>query len=85
MFGPFYSKFCGIEINLVKAAVGLAIINIVGRLFFLVQDFQRNFKHEILYFHAETVVQFLNVVTSMIIPIQLIYAVIKVRRLTKSN
>lgn len=78
MFGNFHSTFCGLTMDLVKAVLGLAILDIIGRIFFLIQDFQRDFRYEIVYFHVETVVQFLNVLTSMIIPIQLIYGALKV-------
>jgi hypothetical protein len=74
----FNSKFCGFKINLVKAAIGLASLDIVGRFFFLFQDFHRDFKYAILYYHAEILLQFMFVLMSMIVPLQLIYGALRV-------
>lgn len=77
----FCSKICGFKINLVKAAIGLASLEIVGRFFFLFLDFHREFKYAILYYHAEILMQFLFVLMSLIVPLQLIYGALKVRRI----
>ena len=78
MFENFCYHFGCFRINLVKSAVFLALVEIAGRIFFVYQDFHRDFKYAILYYHAEILLQFLYVLMSINIPLQLIYASLKV-------
>lgn len=62
-----------------KLIIFLASLDICCHCFFLIQDFNRNIKYEISYFHVESLCQLINVALSMMIPVQLIYGVLKVR------